>query len=176
MSTSAPSTLPPPSLPAAIYETFAYLDAWKGKLDEARVAHALERISARDAAALATGVPASLDTYTRLPIHAGEGYLAFLLAWQPGQQTAIHDHGEAFGVLRVLRGTLRERSFVPRTIELVEATQASIHPAHTIQLARVGMIHEIGCARTASEAVVSLNIYAPHLDSMRRYTEVRELR
>jgi predicted metal-dependent enzyme (double-stranded beta helix superfamily) len=91
---------------------------------------------------------------------------AWLLTWLPGQSTGLHDHGGSPGALVVLRGTLDEAVLAPPR---GPAPAALVHRALERGRARVfGPHHVHKVLNTGAEPAVSLHVYAPALETMRR--------
>jgi predicted metal-dependent enzyme (double-stranded beta helix superfamily) len=112
---------------------------------------------------------------TWLPLDAGPGARAWLIAWPPGTGTGWHDHGGASGAMVAVAGVLTERS--------IEATADRAY-GHTFQLpAGVGSVRRLraGGARAfgpqhihevvneGDVTAYSVHVYAPDLDLMRHY-------
>jgi predicted metal-dependent enzyme (double-stranded beta helix superfamily) len=91
-------------------------------------------------------------------------YQVWLLSWLPGQSTGIHDHGGSVGAFAVVAGVLTERSAVPGRgtpcppMTLAGGQVRSFGPAH---------IHDVSNAGPAP--AISIHVYAPALEVMRRY-------
>jgi predicted metal-dependent enzyme (double-stranded beta helix superfamily) len=97
-------------------------------------------------------------------LHAASDYQAWLLTWLPDQSTGLHDHGGSAGAVIVVAGTLTELSIDPgrpgqrHPTALMTGQVRSFGPAH---------VHHI--ANTGAAPAVSIHVYAPALELMRRY-------
>ncbi|MGH3376872.1 MAG: cysteine dioxygenase [Actinoallomurus sp.] len=81
----------------------------------------------------------------------------WLISWLPGQATGFHDHGESEGAFTVVLGSLEERE--PGGARTVEAGGSWAFGRD--------YVHDV---RNASGApAVSVHVYSPPLNSMRRY-------
>ena len=81
----------------------------------------------------------------------------WLISWLPGQATGFHDHGESEGAFTVVLGSLEEREpGVARTVDAGGSWAFGRDYVHDV--------------RNASGApAVSVHVYSPPLNSMRRY-------
>ncbi|WP_239376991.1 cysteine dioxygenase family protein [Frankia sp. Cj5] len=89
---------------------------------------------------------------------------AWLLTWLPGQSTDLHDHGGSAGAFTVVAGVLTEwavgfgRYGPSRPDTHARGRVRSFGPAH---------VHRIG--NTGTTPAVSIHVYTPALEFMRRY-------
>lgn len=96
------------------------------------------------------------QTYQRLPVFNNENCVAILMLWGVENQTAIHDHGNYNGKIKVLKGNLTEvyytekRSFIELQGERI-ATEGAIFDEE------LGGIHSI--INNDPTFSVSLHIY-----------------
>jgi predicted metal-dependent enzyme (double-stranded beta helix superfamily) len=94
-------------------------------------------------------------------------YEAWLLTWLPGQTTGLHDHGGSNGAFVVVEGAVEEATLAPPR---GHQPAALVHRTLTTGRARSfgpHHVHEVSCAGSAP--AVSIHLYGPALDSMRRY-------
>lgn len=107
------------------------------------------------------------DTRYAVRVAASDDYEAWLLTWLPGQSTGLHDHGGSAGAFVVLEGVVREAVAV--------ATPSGSPPrlvSRTLGPGRVrafgeGYLHDV--MNTGHRPAVSLHVYAPALETMRRF-------
>jgi cysteine dioxygenase type I len=95
--------------------------------------------------------------YARERVMAGEGYELWLLSWQPGQITPIHDHGGAHSVSAVLVGEMLEEQFARVSGLDVRCTARAIRRAgdvDAIDPTAIHRVHPLG-------RVITLHLYAP---------------
>jgi predicted metal-dependent enzyme (double-stranded beta helix superfamily) len=90
---------------------------------------------------------------------------AWLIAWSPGSSTGRHDHGESCGLVRVLRGTLIERTWTaagagPHVRRIGGGATLPVPAQHSHDVANPG--HRVA---------ISLHVYAPRLSQMTFYAE-----
>ncbi len=94
----------------------------------------------------------------------------WLIAWLPGQNTGLHDHGEALGAFTVVRGTLTETTVHPRRprdlTEPVDVVRRQIHEGR-VRGFGYEHIHDVG--NVGTEPAVSIHAYAPELTAMTQY-------
>jgi mannose-6-phosphate isomerase-like protein (cupin superfamily) len=99
-------------------------------------------------------------------IFSAADHEAWLLTWLPGQGTDLHDHGGSAGAFVVLQGALTEATVAgrrDRSARLVEHRLAAgrtrpFGPEH---------VHRVRNAGTTP--AISLHVYSPALEQMRRY-------
>jgi predicted metal-dependent enzyme (double-stranded beta helix superfamily) len=111
------------------------------------------------------------DAYTRLRIHRCFRLECLLLCWLPGQSTPIHDHGGAFGAVRVLMGVLRERRYdVAREHDAPRPTATALYANGGVLLAGREVVHDLTAC--GDRPVMTLHIYAPNLLRMRTFASM----
>jgi predicted metal-dependent enzyme (double-stranded beta helix superfamily) len=156
----------------------AFLDTVAGmtaeELGEERLLEMVGRLVI-DAALLAPFIQFKTTGYARNVLFRDKKFEAICLCWEPGQGTAIHNHGRSFGVVQVYEGTLVSQSFlrtddgrVPGRAELRPLSFASL-PEGALTLDRVGNIHEIFNPADSGRRAVSLHFYAGPLDLMETF-------
>jgi predicted metal-dependent enzyme (double-stranded beta helix superfamily) len=95
------------------------------------------------------------------------GYEAWLLTWLPGQSTGLHDHGGSAGAFTVLEGEVEESTLAPSHSR---GPAALVHRTLTAGRVRAfGAHHVHDVTNTGSVPAVSLHVYAPALETMRRF-------
>ncbi len=113
------------------------------------------------------------DRYTRNLVHRSSTFDVIVLCWPPNSGTAVHDHNQQLGWVRVLKGALEEtryvdgnsptemdsdRTWIPRVYSRVVIPAgpavASVDSAHGV--------HKLGAL---DEPAVSLHIYSKPLDT-----------
>ncbi len=95
----------------------------------------------------------------------GVAHEAWLLTWLPGQGTDLHDHGGAAGAFVVIQGELTEATVTgrPGRARLVE---------HSLPEGRTrpfGARHVHRVRNAGRVPAISLHVYSPALEQMRRY-------
>ena len=125
------------------------------------------------------------NTYARNLVCRSADFELLVLCWKPGHESTIHDHAGSLNAIKVHRGELTSRVFVPAA-----GRPAGTGPVGLLAEERVpqggwtgvdrGGIHQI--ANTAQEDLVSVHVYAPPLTELVVYstrsaeTERRPLR
>jgi cysteine dioxygenase len=93
-----------------------------------------------------------------------------LLVWTPGKASPIHDHADAHCLMKVLRGSIRERRFAtplnPGTVPLQETSSLSSGPNKVTYMADALGLHSIENP-SPTEYAVSLHLYTPPNAAMR---------
>lgn len=109
-----------------------------------------------------------------------------ILAWGPGQKSAIHDHNGSHCIMRVLEGTLTETLY---TAEGGMDSDSSLSPTEdesqsyrktresTLITGQTAYIHDnIGWHRVSNSShensAVSLHLYAPPIERCQTFCEV----
>jgi quercetin dioxygenase-like cupin family protein len=122
----------------------------------------LVRETAADPARWASAVRFDAGTryWARLP--APSGVDLWLLTWLPGQDTELHDHGDAAAAVCVVSGAVSEvradRDGTLRSVQLRTGDAVWVPP---------GAVHDMGHA--GEQPAVSLHAYSPRLDRMTFY-------
>jgi len=102
--------------------------------------------------------------YTR--VAADESYEAWLLTWLPGQSTGLHDHGGSSGAFTVVTGTLTETTVAP------DGGHEVVRHLSPQRVRTFGATHVHDVANRGSVPAISLHVYAPALQTMRRYERI----
>lgn len=123
---------------------------------------------------------AAPDQRTWLPLDAGSGTRAWLIAWPPGTGTGWHDHGGASGAVVALAGELTERSIEAPADHAYGQALALPGGVGAVRPLRAGdgrafggrHIHEV--INEGATTAYSVHVYAPDLDLMRHYAVTGE--
>lgn len=99
-------------------------------------------------------VPAG--SYKRVPIFTDKNCSAILMLWGSNNQTAIHDHLNYEGLIKVLKGTLREISYY-ETEYFIEYEKEGDASEGVIFSEDFGGIHSV--VNNSAHLAVSLHIY-----------------
>jgi predicted metal-dependent enzyme (double-stranded beta helix superfamily) len=87
----------------------------------------------------------------------------------PGQTTSVHDHGGAYGAVRVLAGALYERRYIVSD-DRARLVSTEHHGPGTVFATTRDTIHEL--AATAHRPAMTLHVYAPNISSTRAFKGV----
>lgn len=128
------------------------------------------------------------NKYTRNLIAVGKNnrFGLMILAWGPGQKSAIHDHNGSHCIMRVLEGTLTETLY---NTDSGMDSDSSLSPAEdesqsyrktreiTLTTGQTAYIHDnIGWHRVSNasqqSSAVSLHLYAPPIERCKTFCEV----
>ncbi|MDO5616310.1 MAG: cysteine dioxygenase family protein [Cruoricaptor ignavus] len=116
------------------------------------------------------------ETYKRIPIYKGEGCVAVIMIWGADNITAIHDHSNYDGKIKVLKGRLTEVSYRENS-NFIEYDGVDTAFENQIFPEEYGGIHSI--VNRAEGVSVSLHIYRTsqlHLSGVRIFdTEHRRV-
>jgi len=99
-------------------------------------------------------------------LHEGDEFEVKLITWPTGSTSCAHDHGESHGVVRVIKGRLKQKIFDKETKEFLEE---QILEEGDSFFETPQMIHIMGNASKEGEAK-TLHMYTPKL-KMNRYPE-----
>jgi cysteine dioxygenase len=107
------------------------------------------------------------DCYQRVTLFASNQWEMVLTCWQPGQQSAIHNHGGSCGVSLVLAGHLTEALFEPCSPGTALAPQQrcirEVGPGEVL-IETCQTVHRVE-NRSAAEAL-GLHFYSPPIVQM----------
>jgi cysteine dioxygenase len=112
-------------------------------------------------------------TYTRNLVCRSADFELLVLCWMPGQESTIHDHAGALNAIRVHRGQLTSRAFVPAAdrpagggpVELL--AEEDVRRGGWTGVDRGG-IHQL--VNTTGEELVTVHVYAPPLTELTVYS------
>lgn len=111
------------------------------------------------------------ETYTRMPIYSGK-FVAIIMIWGIDNASAIHDHKNYDGNIKVLKGTLVEVSYRENS-NFIEYDSAQKADAKQVFPEEYEGIHSI--VNTSDEISVSLHVYRTeqlHLEGVRIFDTV----
>jgi predicted metal-dependent enzyme (double-stranded beta helix superfamily) len=104
-------------------------------------------------------------------VAATDEFEAWLLTWLPGQSTGLHDHGGSAGAFTVLRGVLEESTMPPAWQRGPAALVHRALPVGRVRAFGADLVHDVAnpALPGSGEPAVSLHVYAPALETMRRF-------
>ncbi len=113
------------------------------------------------------------ERYTRNLVYNSATFEVIVLCWPPGSSTPIHDHGEQWGWVRVLKGALEETRYSsqdqPDHLDETQVWSPKVHSQQVIPAGRAvaAVNSKYGIHRLAAldEPTVSLHVYAKPLAS-----------
>lgn len=97
------------------------------------------------------------DAYQRVPVYRGTHCVAILMVWGRDNVTAIHDHSNFDGRIKVLKGTLTEVSY-RENFNFIEYNGVETAFAGQVLPEEIGGIHSI--INQSDDFSVSLHIYS----------------
>ena len=113
------------------------------------------------------------NAYARNLVCRTPAFELLVLCWRPGHESTIHDHAGALNAIRVHRGELTSRVFVPAA-----GRPAGAGPVDLVEEKRLqeggwtgvdrGTIHQL--ANTSDENLVTVHVYAPPLLELTVYS------
>lgn len=108
------------------------------------------------------------EHYARNTVRRGRHFELLVICREPGQATAVHDHGDSECVVRVLQGTLHEQRYSLVAGEEGERPGSAGPPRRFArgELLRIGPagVHRVDNPREADARAVSLHVYSPPLE------------
>jgi cysteine dioxygenase len=106
------------------------------------------------------------NAYTRNLVCRSAAFELLVLCWKPGHESTIHDHAGSLNAIRVHRGELTSRLFVPTAGSPVGTGPVELVAEERVQadgwtgVDRSG-VHQL--ANTSGEDLVTVHVYAPPL-------------
>jgi cysteine dioxygenase len=116
------------------------------------------------------------DDYARNLVCRTREFELLVLCWRPGQHSTIHDHNGSLNAIKVYRGELTSRLYVPAQGSPPQAVgpvrqieEQHISPGG--ELAGIGRdgIHQL--ANTTGDDLITIHLYAPPLMQLTVYSE-----
>ncbi len=113
------------------------------------------------------------DRYTRNLVYRSDAFDVIVLCWPPNCSTAVHDHAQQLGWVRVLKGALEEVRYVtegqPTGLNDSQTWIPKVHSRIVVPagpaVATVDNIHGVHKLGTLDKPAVSLHIYSKPLDT-----------
>lgn len=141
----------------ALEELFARLDRFD--------THVPRAFLARELAKLEVDIPRlarfHVDRYCRTLLHSGPTYEAWVIGWQPGQCSAIHNHRGSMCCYKVCQGIATELLFQRSPGGYLYPHETRRHAAPTVLDDLGDDIHQV--CNLENTDLVTLNIYSPAL-------------
>jgi len=113
------------------------------------------------------------NTYARNLVCRTPTFELLVLCWRPGHESTIHDHAGALNAIRVHRGELTSRVFVPAAGRPAGAGPVDLAAEERLQEGGWtgvdrGAIHQL--ANSSDESLVTVHVYAPPLLELTVYS------
>ena len=106
-------------------------------------------------------VATGLTTRSYVRVFRTEDVEVWILTWPTGTSTALHDHGDARGAFRVIRGCLVEQ------LPIDGALRQSVVPTGHTRTFDSQHVHDVG--NPFGSTAVSVHAYSPPLHTQRYY-------
>ncbi|MES2504199.1 MAG: cysteine dioxygenase family protein [Myxococcota bacterium] len=100
--------------------------------------------------------------YKRQKLAGSEWYDLWLICWQAGQSSPIHDHQGSNCAFRIMTGVATEHVYEPITADTVREIGVNTYQSGELCVAAGGDIHRIANAETV-QPLVTLHLYSPPL-------------
>jgi cysteine dioxygenase len=142
------------------------------ELTNARLMQLTERLSISDEL-IESRTCFAPNSYTRNLVCRTGAFELLVLCWKPGHESTIHDHAGSLNAIRVHRGELTSRLFVPAAgrpagtgpVELL--AEERVRPGGWTGVDRGG-VHQL--LNTAAADLVTVHVYAPPLKELVVYS------
>ncbi|HEY5552582.1 MAG TPA: cysteine dioxygenase family protein [Opitutaceae bacterium] len=110
------------------------------------------------------------EAYQRVLICSGEQYEMLVVCWKSGQRSPIHDHAGSTCCFRVMQGVCTETVFDFSPCGQVVARDSKNLLAGYIAASQDTDTHQVSNLQTPGQDLVTLHIYSPPLQAMRKYS------
>lgn len=148
---------------------FNYLDGLSGRAEEPKLGVLLRELDVT-VTDVQDFVRFDDKHYTRYLIRENEHYQALLLCWRSGQRTPIHNHPEAVGGVRVLKGIVTESLFEFAPNGLIKPTcSRDLEPGGVATL-KHPYVHQLSNLQKTGTDLITLHVYSPPLPRMDMYS------
>ena len=107
--------------------------------------------------------------YSRNLVVRDKQFEVLMICWKSGQRSLIHDHGDSFGGVKVLRGILTESLFTPALNGMIKAVASTDYRSGDVQIEDRSTIHQVSNLQRGWCDAISLHIYLPPLGRMKIY-------
>jgi cysteine dioxygenase len=157
------------SVPAPLRSLVEYLDGLKGR---ASIEALRDLLGASEVAIddLQPFIRFKDEAYQRVLICAGEHYEMLVVCWKSGQRSPIHDHANSTCCFRVMRGVCTETVFdFSECGQVVARESRHLHEGY-MAASQDTDTHQVSNLQAPGNGLVTLHIYSPPLQAMRKYS------
>lgn len=160
---------PTRSIPAPLQSLVEYLDGLtaRASIETLREMLGASNVSFND---LKHYVRFKDDAYQRVLICSGEQYEMLVVCWKSGQRSPIHDHAHSTCCFRVMRGVCTETVFDFSPCGQVVARESRNLKEGYMAASQDTDTHQVSNLQPAGQDLVTLHIYSPPLQAMRKYS------
>ena len=103
--------------------------------------------------------------YIKNSVYENENYEIFVVSWMPHRHSTIHDHAENGCIFKVLKGTLTEEKYHPKTINYLGK---NIYETNGVSyIINQTSLHRV--INYCDDIAVSLHIYSPPRYKIKSY-------
>lgn len=165
-----------PSISTLIAEMNDVVEKYRSPLEQARAtAEHLGRLIARGANIDEAFTRGCSDHYARYKVHKhpNDRFCIVIMVWEPGQGTALHDHGGVWCVEGVYRGNMKITRYELEGRDGAELRRFRKSEELTVGVGAVGNLvppseyHVM--ENCGTESAISLHIYGHELKKVHRY-------
>lgn len=107
--------------------------------------------------------------YSRNIVVRDKQFEILMICWKSGHRSLIHDHGESFGGVKVLRGVLTESLFERSPNGMIKAVASTDYQSGDVQIEEQSTIHQVSNLQPGGRDAISLHVYLPPLARMNIY-------
>lgn len=160
---------PTRSVPAPLQSLVEYLDGLK---ERASIETLRERLGASKVSFddLKPYVRFQDEAYQRVRICSGEQYEMLVVCWKSGQRSPVHDHAQSTCCFRVMQGVCTETVFDFSPRGQVVARESRNLPEGYMAASQDADTHQVSNLQPPGQDLVTLHIYSPPLQAMRKYS------
>lgn len=105
--------------------------------------------------------------YGRKKLYASDDIEILAMNWAPRRPCAPHDHGQSFGWINVMAGTVRHTLYTLDQDDIPAPFLTREEPRGSRYFAPRGMVHSM--ENPSDDLTVTLHLYAPPISGMRVY-------
>lgn len=103
--------------------------------------------------------------YIKKLVYENDNYEVFVVSWMPNGSSTIHDHSENGCVFKILKGTLIEDRYDPKTIKYKGSENYNTN--EVAYICNESCYHKVN--NIEDKVTVSLNIYSPPKYQIKSY-------
>lgn len=158
-----------PSIPPSLENLVNYLDGLTGRAPLATLRDMLGS-SPVTYADIEPFVRFRDECYQRVGLCSGEFYEMLVVCWKSGQMSPIHDHANSTCCFRVMKGVCTETVFgFDAGGQVVEKERRDLPEGH-LAVSHDRDTHQVSNLQSHGQGLVTLHIYSPPLQAMRKYS------
>lgn len=107
------------------------------------------------------------EAYSKTTLYRCDLIECLVINWHDNFPCAIHDHGNSFGLIKVVNGTLTNTTYNRNADGLLQQVTKTNHTQGELIYLPKGIIHQM--MSTGQEPLVTFHCYCPPIERMRVY-------